>query len=186
MKTIQYNVERKPKPPPNLPLMLADEIMRRHSGWVLIEACKIIVQRLVPEVPQLETSAPEANTELVETGSKLVVEAPSRKRRRGRPRGRGIPKGHIKAMLRAIQCEKCKAFDEGRELQENNVIEAFRMKLPNRDASRVFGLVRAEWQAALDGRLKIAALTQAIGAVRGVSPDKSNGVDATSQPSSVA
>jgi hypothetical protein len=164
MKVITYGIQPKPKPPPNFPEMLADEIMRRHSGWVLVEACRIIAQRLVPEVPQSETSAPPEKTSdavlpvLVGTDTMSV-----RKRRRGRPRGRGIPKGHIKVMVRAIQREKCKAFDEGRELLETNVINAFRMKLPNADASRVFELVRSEWQRAVDGRLRIQALTSAIG-----------------------
>jgi hypothetical protein len=167
-----------------------DDFDRELHKTGLREAIAELTRRLDElESQQTESSAPPANAESVETGSKLVVEAPSRKRRRGRPRGRGIPKGHTKVMLRAIQREKCKAFDEGRELQENNVIEAFRIKLPNADASRVFGLVREQWQAAVDGRMRIAALTQAIGTARGAGQGVNNPVeqvDATSRPSNVA
>jgi hypothetical protein len=84
MKVITYGIQPKPKPLPNLPLMLADEIMRRHSGWVLVEACKIIAQRLVPDVPQSETSAPPATEYDIGVG---VAKLSTPKRRPGRPKG---------------------------------------------------------------------------------------------------
>ena len=84
MKVITYGIQPKPKPPPNFPEMLADEIMRRHSGWVLVEACRIIAQRLVPEVPQSETSVPIA---VRSDQEHQAVETPTPKRRPGRPKG---------------------------------------------------------------------------------------------------
>jgi hypothetical protein len=142
-----------------------DDFERELHKTGLREAIAELTRRLEAlESQQAESSAPPVAVDDKLGNVTNLTESPKIiRRRRGRPKGRGIPKAVAKAMMRCIQAEKVRAFNENRELLEANVIEAFRSKVPNRDASRVFELVRSEWQKALDGRLRIQALTSAIG-----------------------
>jgi hypothetical protein len=125
------------------------------------------------EIRKLGVSAPTADSKRLAVANNGL---PTPKPRRGRPRGRGIPKAHIKVMVRCIQAEKVRAFEQNRELLQSNVIDAFRSKLPTAVAESVFESLREEWQKAVDGRLKIQALTAAINGASGSSQGKSSAV----------
>src|SRR5260370_12883388 len=94
-----------------------DDFDRELHKTGLREAIAELTRRL----DALESPQPEISQNLGPIGPIVTSESVvTKKRRPGRPKGRGMPKAHIKIMVRAIQREKCAAFQESRALQENN------------------------------------------------------------------